>query len=99
MLRVALVGDSDRGDFKLQVVRRILGALDVGTLGAIREHAAVPATAVRNVFVGFRTLVCKRWLLFTGVSRQGNPEATLCICHTVFVSGVYMYIVYVQSDA
>ena len=66
MLRVALVGDSDRGDFKLQVVRRILGALDVGTLGAIREHAAVPATAVRNVFVGFRTLVCKRWLLFTG---------------------------------
>ena len=55
MLRVALVGDSDRGDFKLQVVRRILGALDVGTLGAIREHAAVPATAVRNVFVGFRT--------------------------------------------
>ena len=60
-VRVALVGDSDRGDFKLQVVRRILGALDVGTLGAIREHAALPATAVRNVFVGFRTLVCKRW--------------------------------------
>ena len=49
MLRVALVGDSDRGDFKLQVVRRILGALDVGTLGAIRGHAAVPVTAVRNV--------------------------------------------------
>ena len=51
MLRVALVGNGDRIGFKLRVVRRILGALDAGTLGAICEHAAVPATAVRNVVV------------------------------------------------
>ena len=58
MPRVALVGDSDCGDFKLRVVRRILGALDVGTFGTIHGHATVPATAVRNVFVGLRTLAC-----------------------------------------
>ena len=61
MPRIALVGDSDRSGFKLWVVRRSLGALNVGMSGTIRGRAAVPATAVRNVFVGLRTLVCKRW--------------------------------------
>ena len=61
-VRVALVGNGDRSGFKLRVVRRILGALDVGMLGTVRGHAAVPVTAVRNVFVGLRTLVCERWL-------------------------------------